>query len=82
MSEDRKGGIERRRFLGMAAAGVAAGSLRPEIVLGEERLPPQAAARLLQEAQEAELPPLGNGEPPATQFQAYPGGTGSLLETL
>ena len=83
MSEKRKGGIERRRFLGMAAAGVAAGGLRPEIVVGEERrLPAGAAARLLQEAQEPELPPLGNGEPPATQFQAYPGGTGSLLEKL
>lgn len=26
--------------------------------------------------------PLGNGPPPAMQFQAYPGGTGSLLEKL
>lgn len=33
-----------------------------------------------QEAQEVE--PLGNGEPPALQFQAYPGGTGALLERL
>ena len=82
MSESRKGGIERRRFLGMAAVGAAAGGLRPEIVLGGERRPPPASARVLQEAQEEELPPLGNGEPPATQFQAYPGGTGSLLEKL
>ena len=81
MSESRKGGIERRRFLGMAAAGAAAGGLRPNILLGEERRP-SAGARVLQEAQEQELPPLGNGEPPATQFQAYPGGTGSLLEKL
>jgi Asp-tRNA(Asn)/Glu-tRNA(Gln) amidotransferase A subunit family amidase len=28
------------------------------------------------------LVPLGNGEPPALQFQAYPGGTGALLERL
>ncbi len=26
--------------------------------------------------------PLGNGEPPASQFQPYPGGTGALLERL
>ncbi len=26
--------------------------------------------------------PLGNGEPPALQFQAYPGGTGALMEKL
>lgn len=26
--------------------------------------------------------PLGNGEPPASQFQPYPGGTGVLLERL
>lgn len=26
------------------------------------------------------LPPLGNAEPPAVQFQAWPGGTGALLE--
>ncbi|MBO94214.1 MAG: amidase, partial [Opitutales bacterium] len=26
--------------------------------------------------------PLGNGEPPAFQFQAYPGGTGALIEKL
>jgi Asp-tRNA(Asn)/Glu-tRNA(Gln) amidotransferase A subunit family amidase len=28
------------------------------------------------------LPPLGNGEPPAIEFQAYPGGTGAYLEKL
>ncbi len=33
--------------------------------------------------QEAPPPiPLGNGEPPAWSFQAYPGGTGSLLEKM
>ena len=26
--------------------------------------------------------PLGNGEPPASQFQPYPGGTGALLDRL
>src|SRR3990172_8993538 len=26
--------------------------------------------------------PLGNGEPPAEQFQPYPGGTGAMMEKL
>jgi Asp-tRNA(Asn)/Glu-tRNA(Gln) amidotransferase A subunit family amidase len=34
--------------------------------------------------QQAQVPPypLGNGEAPALQFQAYPGGTGALMEKL
>jgi Asp-tRNA(Asn)/Glu-tRNA(Gln) amidotransferase A subunit family amidase len=28
------------------------------------------------------MPPMGNAEPPATQFQAYPAGTGALMERI
>ncbi|MDB4876643.1 MAG: Amidase [Gemmatimonadetes bacterium] len=35
-----------------------------------------------QAAQQAPLPPLGNGEPVSWTFQPYPGGTGALMEKL
>jgi len=67
------GGLKRRDFLKTAAAAVAAGSLPPAPVSAD------AAASL---PQETVFPALGNGEPPALQFQAYPGGTGALMERL
>ena len=69
--------MERRRFLKVAAAAAAASGVHPGALTAVERQGPAA----VQEAQEA-LVPLGNGEPPAMQFQAYPGGTGALLERL
>ena len=79
--------IERRRFLATAVAAAAAGSLRPESLGGAAALHGAApTSRLVPQAppqQEAPPPvPLGNGEPPALQFQAYPGGTGALMEKL
>lgn len=80
--------MHRRRFLKAAAAAAAAGAFGPaglSAATGNGRSHPSpsrgmaGAARGLQEAQEAAL---GNGEPPALQFQAYPGGTGALLEKL
>ena len=85
--------IERRRFLATAAAAAAVGTLRPEslpaaaVGAGGARpgpgsledgpaivqVPPQDAPPLV---------PLGNGEPPAMHYQAYPGGTGALMEQL
>lgn len=66
--------LKRRRFLKTTAAAAAAGALgRPD--LGAGAVPSVAAP------QEVPLPvPLGNAEPPAFQFQAYPGGTGALME--
>ena len=69
--------MERRRFLKVAAAAAAASGVHPGALTAAERRRPVA----VQEAQDA-LVPLGNGEPPALQFQAYPGGTGVLLERL
>ena len=78
--------IERRRFLATAAAAATAGTMRPGILGGSESSPGAAAppAPPLQAPQQEPPPliPLGNGEPPALQFQAYPGGTGALMEKL
>ena len=47
------------------------------------RAPAHPALPLPQQRQEPPPPvPLGNGESPALQFQAYPGGTGALMEKL
>ncbi|MFH1763263.1 MAG: amidase [Gemmatimonadota bacterium] len=78
---DIPAGVDRRHFLKLAASAAAATGLAPGAfgagtLLGQER-PPTATG------QEAPPPvPLGNGEPPAFVFQAYPGGTGSLLEKM
>ena len=70
--------MERRRFLATAAAAAAAGGLDPTALAGTE-----AAGVPQTPPQEAPPPvPLGNGEPPALQFQAYPGGTGALMEKM
>ena len=78
--------IERRHFLAAAAAAAAAGTLRPGVLDGvapSVRAPAHPALPLPQQRQEPPPPiPLGNGEPPALQFQAYPGGTGALMEKL
>lgn len=71
-------GIQRRRFLKLAAAAAATGSVGRGTVLAQER---PAGPPRPQQAQEPPIP-LGNGEPPAMQFQAYPGGTGALMEKL
>ena len=81
------GAIERRRFLAAAAAAAAGGALRPESVGASGFVaggaPLSALAPQPPQQQEAPPPvPLGNGEPPALQFQAYPGGTGALMEKL
>ena len=78
---DLSGGVNRRHFLKLAAGAAAAtgfvpGSLGAGTLLPQERRPGGAG-------QEGPPPvPLGNGEPPAFAFQAYPGGTGSLLERM
>ena len=73
-------GLERRDFLKAAAAVAATGAITPSTLLAGQ--PGGAVAVTRQERQEVPLVPLGNGEPPALQFQAYPGGTGALMEKL
>ena len=76
--------IERRRFLATVAAAAAAGTVDPAS-LNASTAPaaPQPGPALQTPPQEVAPPvPLGNGEPPALQFQAHPGGTGALMEKL
>ena len=77
---DRLTGMDRRRFLQLAAAAAAAaGGLGG----GPGMAHAQARGRGGRGGQDQPPPtPLGNGEPPAFAFQAYPGGTGALLEKL
>lgn len=66
--------VDRRRFVKAAVAAAAVGGF------GETGAAQAPAAN--QQQAPPPLPPLGNGEPPAMQFQAYPGGTGAYLERL
>lgn len=74
--------VERRSFLKAAATVAAAGAAgAPSPLLAAPATTPDAYPQ--QQPQEAPPPvPLGNAEPPAMHFQAYPGGTGALLEKL
>ena len=72
----------RRRFLKAAAAtvaGCAAGG-RSARLLGRERTATLALS--VQPDIDGPTVRLGNTEPPASHFQAYPGGTGPLMEKL
>ncbi|HSA54668.1 MAG TPA: amidase [Gemmatimonadaceae bacterium] len=72
--------IDRRHFVKLAAAAAAASAT------GGLAMPAaaQGGGRAGQGSQQQPPPPipLGNGEPPALQFQPYPGGTGAYLEKL
>ena len=82
--DEELAGMDRRQFMFLslvAAAATAFGAdtrSRPGRS-GSDRGGGRAAAVSGQQA-----PPvaLGNGEPPALQFQPYPGGTGALMEKL
>jgi len=74
-NSNRAGRIGRRTFFKLAVATAATSSFAPEV------LAQQAAATKTNEPQPTP-PPLGNGEPPALQFQPYPGGTGTYLRKL
>ncbi|MCH2460755.1 MAG: amidase, partial [Gemmatimonadetes bacterium] len=75
-----RGAVERREFLKATELVAATGSMNPSSLLSSDRASP---VRLVaQQQQEQQLIPLGNGESPALSFQAYPGGTGSLMDKL
>ena len=74
-------GLDRREFVRLvtavaAFAGVAGAGAATAAAQG------RAGGAAGQGQTQPPLPPLGNGEPPAMMFQAYPGGTGALLERL
>ena len=71
--------IERRDFLmaAAAAAAAAAGAVHPLHLEASDSVFPRGM-----EQEAASLIQLSQGEHPALVFQAYPGGTGSLMEKL
>jgi Asp-tRNA(Asn)/Glu-tRNA(Gln) amidotransferase A subunit family amidase len=80
---DRLDGIGRRTFLKLAAGaagtvGLASPARGGALAAAEPSAALEMGRRTLQEAEIM----LRNGEAPALQFQAYPGGTGALLEKL
>ena len=77
--------VDRRDFVKLALTGAAGASLGPLVIGGDaaaQTAPPPAAPPAQQATPAPQLPPLGNGEPPAVIFQAYPGGTGAYLEKI
>ncbi|MDE0898770.1 MAG: amidase [Longimicrobiales bacterium] len=76
--------LERRSFLKAAAASALAGVVSPTELLARETDPVRASAlvrAIAEQSQEGPPPvPLGNGEHPASVYQAYPGGTGALYQ--
>jgi Amidase len=80
-------GIDRRHFVFLSLAAAAATTLgAPAAALGQaagRAGAGRATGTATRAIQQEETPvPLGNGEPPALQFQPYPGGTGALMEKL
>jgi len=74
---DELTGLDRRQFLFLSLVSCAASTF------GVISARAQGAPSPLTPQQPATPPiPLGNGEPPATVFQAWPGGTGALMEKL
>ena len=71
-------GIRRRDFFKLAAVAAASSAVGCSPRGSQERDEPSSQTS----PEAAPLRPLGNGEPPAFQFQAYPGGTGALIEKL
>lgn len=88
---EAESGIDRRHFMlySLAAAaattfGASAARAMGAPVPADWQPTLDAPFALPQQPQQQQVPPLalGNGEAPALQFQAYPGGTGALLDKL
>ena len=73
--------MQRRDFLKTAAAAAAASALSPGALAASTELS-DTGGRASLDLVAQQVAGLGNGEPPALQFQAYPGGTGALMEKL
>src|SRR6185369_7187387 len=68
-------GVNRREFMLMSLVAAAASTLGVPVAraqAGAAGAPQQSIPDIA----------LGNGEPPALVFQAYPGGTGAMMEKL
>ena len=73
---EERTGVDRRQFMFMSLVATAA------TTFGVHEARAQAAAAAAPQQPASPPIPLGNGEPPAAVFQAYPGGTGALMEKL
>jgi Asp-tRNA(Asn)/Glu-tRNA(Gln) amidotransferase A subunit family amidase len=74
--------MQRRDFLKTAAAAAAASALSPGSLSAATGPTAVEGAITAPDLAALQVAGLGNGEPPALQFQAYPGGTGALMEKL
>lgn len=84
-------GIDRRQFMFYSLVAAAASAFGADAARAQGAnmpsldnwMPPtELPLSLFQPPQAAPPLALGNGEAPALQFQAYPGGTGALMEKL
>jgi len=76
-------GLDRRQFVFFSLAAAAASALGIKAARAESSGGTVAGSLGRPQFLPPEAPlPLGNGEPPALQFQPYPGGTGALMEKL
>jgi Asp-tRNA(Asn)/Glu-tRNA(Gln) amidotransferase A subunit family amidase len=74
--------LDRRDFVKLALTTAAGLGFAPAALDGQGRSGGAPAAGAAPRQPAPALPPLGNGEPPAVIFQAYPGGTGAYLEKI
>jgi len=87
---EAESGIDRRHFMlySLAAAAATTFGASAARAMGapvpDDWQPSLEAPFGMLQAPQQQVPPLalGNGEAPALQFQAYPGGTGALLDRL
>ncbi|MEP7384040.1 MAG: amidase [Gemmatimonadota bacterium] len=80
-NEDAPGALDRRHFLFFSLVSAAATSFG---MSGNLQAQARALGTRMPQGQQPQPPPypLGNGEPPALQFQPYAGGTGALMQRL
>jgi hypothetical protein len=69
--------VGRREFVFTSLVAAAATTFGARVALGQSSVSSAA-----QQQQQQALIQLGNGEPPASQFMPYPGGTGALMEKM
>lgn len=80
--EEGPGALDRRHFLFFSLVSAAATSFGVSGTLEAQARALGARQPMRQQQPQPAPYPLGNGEPPALQFQPYPAGTGALMQRL
>ncbi len=80
-------GVDRRQFMFYSLVAAAATTFGAQAAQAQRAFASDAPRSLQRDVLRAlraqqVIDPLGNGEPPAMQFQPYPGGTGALMQKL